>query len=217
MAVKVSGTEVGGKHELEIPFEPVRALLAKYRDRDPEKTALYDLDQDALITFGQLHDAANHIARLLIDMGVGKGDRVAVLSDERLEKLILWMGIWRAGAVIMPLNVEMNIAYVAEILRSLAPKLTLWHEDMDVDRMTEGVGGEIMKFTRWVPDAAGDAGADEFFARAAAVPDGPEPDVEDYAADDVGSIYCTSAPPTSPSCSSAAIWAIGRSGSPPST
>ncbi len=191
MALKFGGTEPGAEHDFSIPFESVRTLLKKYRDRDADKTALVDLDQEKSITFGRMHEEANRIARHLHAMGIQKGDRIAVLSDERLEKLMLWMGIWRAGAVIMPLNVEMNINYIAEILRGIKPKLTLWHDDMDVATMTEGVGGDIVKFTSWEPDAEGDANADEFFAQAAAVAASPELDV-DYGPDDIGSIYCTS-------------------------
>lgn len=213
MAVKVGGTDPGAEHDLAIPFECVGALLRKYRDRDPDKIALVDLDQDKSITFGQMHDEVNRIARRLAAMGVGKGDRVAVLSDERLEKLILWMGIWRAGAVIMPLNVEMNIAYIAEILRGIKPKLTLWHEDMDVATMTAGVGGDVVGFTSWDPDAAGDAGAGEFFAQVAAEAATPELDIG-YRPDDVGSIYCTSGTTDKPKlfvCDHMGHWLFGLS------
>jgi hypothetical protein len=33
---------VFGDHRLEIPYEPVAELLAKYRERNPGKTALVD-------------------------------------------------------------------------------------------------------------------------------------------------------------------------------
>ncbi len=191
MAPKYGGTEPGAEHDFSLPFESVRTLLRTYRDRDPDKTALVDLDQDKSITFGQMHDEANRIARHLHAMGIGKGDRVAVLSDERLEKLILWMGIWRAGAAVAAPNVEMNIAYISEILGALKPKLTLWDAELDVATMTDGVGGAIEKFSNWEPGAPRDAKSDEFFAQVAAESATPELDV-DYGPDDICSIYCTS-------------------------
>ncbi|NQU69727.1 MAG: acyl--CoA ligase [Rhodospirillales bacterium] len=213
MAKKVGGTAVGGSHDYAIPLQTVGVLLKKYRDRDPDKTALVDLDQDKSITFGQLHEEANRIARCLADMGIGKGDRVAVLSDERLEKLLIWMGIWRLGATIMPLNVEMNISYIPEILRNLGPKLVLWHEDMDVGRMTEGVDCDIVKFTSWGKGMDGDAGSEEFFARAASF--APTPEVEgDYGPDDEGSIYVTSGTTDKPKsfvCTHLGHWTFGLS------
>jgi acyl-coenzyme A synthetase/AMP-(fatty) acid ligase len=213
MAKKIGGTAVGGTHDYSIPLQTVGVLLKKYRDRDPDKTALVDLDQDKSITFGQLHEEANRIARCLAHMGIGKGDRVAVLSDERLEKLLIWMGIWRLGATIMPLNVEMNIAYIPEILSNLGPKLVLWHEDMDVGRMTEGVDCDTVKFTSWEKGMDGDAGSEEFFARAASF--APTPEVDgDYGPDDEGSIYVTSGTTDKPKsfvCTHLGHWTFGLS------
>ncbi len=191
MPPKAGGTEPGAKHDYAIPFQPVSALLTKYRDRDAAKLSLYDLDQEKGITWGRLHEAANRCANWLVAKGVNKGDRVAILSDERLEKLILWMGIWRAGAVCCPLNVEMNIEYIPEILGNLDCKLVLWHETMDIARMTDGVDVGCVKFAAWTPEMAADAASDELFAQIAAVPADPECD-RDYTEDDDATIYCTS-------------------------
>jgi acyl-coenzyme A synthetase/AMP-(fatty) acid ligase len=185
------GTPPGGTHDYAIPFQSVKTLLSRYRDRDPDKLSLYDLDQNKGITWGQLHEWANRVANWLVAEGIGKGDRVAVLSDERLEKLILWMGIWRAGAVCVPLNIEMNIAYIPELLGACDCRMTLWHEDQDVKRMTEGVGGKIVRFAGWQPDLTPDAKLGEAFRMAAAYPAAPECD-RDYAADDDATIFCTS-------------------------
>ena len=196
-----------------IPFTPVRALLDAYRARDPGRVALVDLDQERSITWGALHEEANRIANFLAARGIGRGDYVAVLSEERLEKLIVWMGVWRAGAAICPINVEMNIGYIAPILRGIGPKLTLFHEAMDGARMTEGVGGEVLRFGRWEKGAAGDPEADEFFARIALVPASPELDF-DNAADDIGSIYCTSGTTDEPKlfvCDMLGHWLFGLS------
>ena len=76
------------------------------------------------------------------------------------------MGIWRAGAVCCPLNVEMNIAYIPELLGACDARIVLWHESMDVKRMTEGVAGKVVKFTSWSPDLKADAKSDELFRAA---------------------------------------------------
>ena len=191
MAPKVGGTAPGAKHDYAIPFQSVRTLLAKYRDRDPDKTALYDLTQEKGIGFGELHEAANRIANWLVARGIRKGDRIALLSEERLEKLILWMGIWRAGAVCCPTNVEMNIAYVAEILSHLDCKLALYDAELDIAKMTKGVDIDTVKFASWSKGIAGDAANDELFAQAAAVPASPECD-RDYVETDDATIFCTS-------------------------
>ena len=101
-----------------LPFESTRALLTKWRKRDADKTAIVDLDQDGKsITLGQIAAEADRIAQFLREHGVRPGDKVALLSDENIEKLIVWMGIWRYGAAVCPLNVEMNQVHLVEIRR----------------------------------------------------------------------------------------------------
>ncbi len=192
MAPKLGGTGLGARHHMAMPFESIRSVLDRHARRDPDKTALYALDQKKSITFGEIQHMADRVARRLVAQGICKGDRVALLSDECLEKLILWLGIWRIGAVVCPLNIEMNIAYVSELLQALEPKLTLWHEDLDGATMTEGVGGDFGRFSHWDPDGLGDAGSDEFFTRLAADPEsGPDIHMENGPGD-VACIYCTS-------------------------
>ena len=191
MAPKAGSTPPGGKHEYAIPFAHVGDLFVKYKERDADKVALVDVTQDSSITYGQLHDWSNKIANWLVNKGIRKGDRVALLTEERLEKLILWMGIWRAGAVCCPTNVEMNIAYVAEILGNLECKIALYDAELDINQMTDGVDIESIKFTGWTNNASGDAKSDEAFAQIAAVAASPELGRQ-YAETDDATIFCTS-------------------------
>ena len=92
-------------------------LLAKYAARDPGKTAIVDLEQDRSITFGELDRAATDIAADLKRRGIGKGGRVLLLSDENLEKLLIWLGVWRIGAVVCPFNLEINEKQMVELTR----------------------------------------------------------------------------------------------------
>ncbi len=184
---------------MDIPFRSIRSVLDDYRKRHPDKIALYDLDEKRSISWDQMAEWANKVARYLADRGIGKGDRIGVLSDEGLEKMIIWMGIWRLGAVICPLNVEINVNHINSLLGSIGPKLTLWQEGLDGPALTDGVGGEAMRFAKWSPEMAGDAGADEFFSVVAATPAAPEVDSENEA-DDLSCIFCTSGTTSRPKC-----------------
>ena len=97
-----------GAHHLKLLYEPVADLLAKYARRDPGKTAIVDLESGTAIDFGRLDRIAIDIAAYLKSKGIIKGSRVLVLSDECLEKLLIWFGVWRIGAVICPFNLEIN-------------------------------------------------------------------------------------------------------------
>jgi hypothetical protein len=77
-------TGVFGDHQLGIPYRPVAELLAHYRDRDPGKTAIVDLESGTAIDFGALDQVTTDIAAFLRSCGVAKGSRVLLLSDENL-------------------------------------------------------------------------------------------------------------------------------------
>src|SRR5215510_9340198 len=124
---------VFGDHVPDIPYRPIAELFSLYRDRDPAKTAIVDLDSGAAITFGALDRLTTKIAGLLKSRGVVKGSRVLLLSDENLEKLLLWFGIWRVGAVVCPLNIEVNAKVLADLVPVVNPVLVLWHKELDIN------------------------------------------------------------------------------------
>ena len=160
---------------------------------------------------GELHDLANRMASFLAERGIEKGDRVALLSDETLEKLICWLGIWRAGAVVCPTNVEMNAAHMNRLLGHIEPKLILWHESVDGPGLTAGIDTEKIMVGRW--PAAGDAPAGELFAALAGVPARPDLDV-DNEPDQIAGIHSTSgttATPKSLISTHRAYWLNGQS------
>jgi acyl-CoA synthetase (AMP-forming)/AMP-acid ligase II len=185
--------------EMDVPFQSIRWVLDTYRNRHPDKIALFDLDQDRGISWDQLAEWANRVARYLAARGIGKGDRIGVLSDEGLEKMIIWMGIWRLGAVICPLNVEINASHISSLLKSIKPKLTLWQDGLDGPALTAGIGGDTLRFNLWDADMTGDATADEFFAVIAATDPVPEVDSENDASD-LSCIFCTSGTTSRPKC-----------------
>jgi len=179
-----------------IPFQSVRTLLTRYAEQHPEKTALYDLDQKKRITYSQLDDVTRALAQYLNNKGIKKGDRIALLSNEKIEKLIIWMGIWRYGAVVCPLNVEMNQAYLKNLLNNISPKLVIWNEDLDGPSITESLVCPTVMFSRW---PAAEHSAAEFFAAIADNGSGADVD-QSNTAEDVACIFCTSGTTAKPKC-----------------
>jgi acyl-CoA synthetase (AMP-forming)/AMP-acid ligase II len=130
--------DVFGRHQPKIPYQPIADLLAQYRQRDPAKPAIVDLDQEISIGFGALERAVTDIASALKRAGAGQGARVLLLSDETLEKLLIWLACWRLGAVVAPLNVELNAMLIADLARSVDPALTLVHKELDGNALLAG-------------------------------------------------------------------------------
>jgi long-chain acyl-CoA synthetase len=129
---------VFGRHRPAIPYQPLAELLAQYRARDPDKLAIVDLDQGTSITFSGLERAVTDIAAELKRRGVGHGSRVLLLADEMLEKLLIWLACWRIGAVVAPLNIELNAALIADLASVIDPALSLVHEELDGDALLAG-------------------------------------------------------------------------------
>jgi crotonobetaine/carnitine-CoA ligase len=64
---------------------------------------LVDCDGERL-SYGQLHERSARFATALYDLGVRKGDRVAIMMSNRLEFLYAWFGIATLGAIEVPVH-----------------------------------------------------------------------------------------------------------------
>jgi long-chain acyl-CoA synthetase len=173
--------DVFGQHRPKIPYQPIADLLAQYRRRDPGKLAIVDLHQTTSISYGALEAAVTDIAATLKGRGVGKGSRVLLLSDETLEKLLIWLACWRLGAVVAPLNIELNEKLIAELAIVVDPVLALVHQELDGEALL--AGRPFFRFGRY-PEG-------DFFNT---MPPGiaPESLPERNDAADIAAIFCTS-------------------------
>ena len=55
-------------------------------------------------TFSQLQLQANRLSHVLVQCGVRRGDRVAIVLPQRFETALAYMAVWQMGAVAMPLS-----------------------------------------------------------------------------------------------------------------
>ncbi len=75
---------------------------------DKSRIAIFYEDEAghaATLTYAALHTQANRLANVLRLLGVGKGDRVAIVLPQRMETAIAHMACYRIGAVAMPLSI----------------------------------------------------------------------------------------------------------------
>ena len=97
-------------------------MLARNSRVYPKKVALVErVSAKSLrreITWSQFNEKANRVANALIERGVEKGDRVLHLMYNSIEWLVVYFGIIRTGAWVVPLNFRFtskDIKYCAEI------------------------------------------------------------------------------------------------------
>jgi acyl-CoA synthetase (AMP-forming)/AMP-acid ligase II len=86
----------------------IQNFLENSAETYPNKCAVWHNNNS--ITYLQLDQKANKIANFLIENGINRGDRIALLIDNSIEYIISYFGILKAGAVVIALNNEIKPA-----------------------------------------------------------------------------------------------------------
>ena len=94
-------------------FKNLNVMLENAVRRFPDKAAI--LMGERRVSFTQLDEDSNRVAHALIDKGVRKGDRVAMMQASNPEFVTVFFGIMKAGAIAVPLDSR----YVADELDRL--------------------------------------------------------------------------------------------------
>lgn len=82
--------------------------------RVPDKVAI--IDGDVSLTFAELDAVVDRVAAALVDAGLGKGDRLALLSHNCWQFAVLDFATARVGVVLVPINFMLNAEEIAFIL-----------------------------------------------------------------------------------------------------
>jgi fatty-acyl-CoA synthase len=100
-------------------------LIAKRAALMPGKVALEDAASGRTFTYAELDARAGRAACAMEDRGVGGGDRVALLSRNRIEFFELLFGCAKLGAILVPLNWRMPAAELDGLIADCAPALLI--------------------------------------------------------------------------------------------
>ncbi|CAN5316730.1 MAG: long-chain-fatty-acid--CoA ligase [Nocardioides sp.] len=87
------------------------ALLERSAATYPERTAI--VLGDTRLNYAQVNGAANQVANLLIERGVKSGDKIALMCPNLPYFTIIYNGILKAGATVVPINVLLKGREVA--------------------------------------------------------------------------------------------------------
>lgn len=80
----------------------------------PKQAAI--IPHDGIITYEQLNERVDRLARGLLELGVEKGDKVAIWMPNIPEWVIAYFAVARVGAVVVPLNTRYKTHEVHYIL-----------------------------------------------------------------------------------------------------
>jgi amino acid adenylation domain-containing protein len=161
----------------------------------PERTAV--IDGARTLSYGELDARSNQIANLLGELGVGRGDRVALWLDKSIEAVAGLYGALKAGAAYVPLDPAAPASRLAGIVADCQPAVLLtgrrqrgsWAQvGAPVSRVVvlDASAGDPAVTDTEMPSTVSVAGADAVDAQSpAAVGSTPDPD-------DLGYILYTS-------------------------
>src|SRR5512145_950194 len=92
----------------------IPAMTAAAAERFGDRLAV--ADGDTRFTWAELHDEARTFGAALVASGVEPGERVALWAPNSVEWVVALLGLFQAGAVLVPVNTRFKGAEAADIL-----------------------------------------------------------------------------------------------------
>ncbi len=112
--------------------------------RDPKKVAIFYIStegKEEKYTYRELDRLTARFANVLRGINVQKGDRIATLLPRCPENYITFLGVWKAGGVVVPLYTAFGPEAVAHRVRDSEAKVlvTDWENREKLDRIEGGL------------------------------------------------------------------------------
>ncbi len=99
--------------------------IAHHRAHRPSKEAVRELSPPRSLSYADLDRRADTLAAYLNTLGLGRGDRVALLAHNGVETFDLQFACGRGGAIAVLLNWRLTVPELEYILKDSAPRLLI--------------------------------------------------------------------------------------------
>ena len=107
----------------------------KWAAEKPEAEAI--VFGDTRMTWAQVADAVDRTAKALLEIGIGKGDCVALISSARPEFVITFMATTKVGAMWTGLSPRFSIGEMGRILRDCRPTVLITQDRYNSSNLVE--------------------------------------------------------------------------------
>ena len=94
----------------------------------PDKTAM--IFGDRRMTYAEMEGECNRMANALIDLGIKKYDRVAILAHNTIDHVLTWFGCCKAGAVYLAINYLLRGKDIAYCINHSESKLFIVEDSL---------------------------------------------------------------------------------------
>src|SRR5207244_6621626 len=135
---------LAGRFALMADSVSIPATTAVAAEKFGDRVAI--ADGDTRLSWTELLAAARTFGAALVASGIEPGDRVAIWAFNSAEWVVAVLGLWQAGAVLVPINTRFKGAEAADILaRGRARALVTVTDFLDTDyvAMLHGAGADL--------------------------------------------------------------------------
>lgn len=108
---------LNNKEEKQEPL--IHDLIAATAERFPERVAV--IQGNRKVTYAELHTNITHLSSFLINAGVKKGDRIAILSENSPEYIVAYFATQAAGGIAVDLNFQYSAPEISKLLVHCTP------------------------------------------------------------------------------------------------
>ncbi|MDE0237731.1 MAG: AMP-binding protein, partial [bacterium] len=97
-------------------------IPAKWARQTPNREAIIDSTTGQRVTFAAFDEHIRRLANGLVGLGLEKGDRVGILSQNSVEYAALYFACGRSGLVAQPMNWRLSAPELAKIVNNGEPR-----------------------------------------------------------------------------------------------
>jgi acyl-CoA synthetase (AMP-forming)/AMP-acid ligase II len=120
-------------------FSTIRTLINRNAMLYPDRTAMKEVEGDRVYTYTVLKDRVNRMGNALHALGVRKGERVAILSQNSVEYMECALSVPNAGLIFVVCNFRLAPPEIAMVLTDSEPAVLFVQEQF------VGIGGEMQQ------------------------------------------------------------------------
>lgn len=127
--------------------ENILNKLSEWVSTKGQSPCLFYGEQNKTLSYQQFNSLCNQTANGLIKLGVTKGDRVSVLSNNAFVSSVLMFSSWKLGALYCPINNRYSGELLAYILNDTQPKVLVTDQAFidEINAIKDQLDGHIKR------------------------------------------------------------------------
>jgi long-chain acyl-CoA synthetase len=115
-------------------YKEINTILQEDKKQRGSKIYIESPDQAKNITFAQAHDICNKIANYLKQKGIKATDKIALIGENSVESIVIYVGILNYGALPVLMNSEESKENIYRILNLAKPVMVLFDNKLTFEQ-----------------------------------------------------------------------------------